>query len=72
MSIRRRLTAVFRSTRTVQVPDPLQVLEASYRQQLDLLETARRNTADVAANRRRVQLLAGQAAAEEDGLNRQA
>ncbi|NKX54700.1 PspA/IM30 family protein [Arthrobacter mobilis] len=74
MSIRRRFSAIFRSTRTdaAEVPDPLQRLDASYQQQLDLLESARRSTADVAANRRRVQLLAEQAAAEAESLNRQA
>jgi phage shock protein A len=73
MSIRRRISAVFRSTRAAApAPDPLSTLDASYQQQLDLLEAARRSTADVAANRRRVQLLAGQAAAEADRLNRQA
>jgi phage shock protein A len=74
VSIRRRITAIVRSTRTApaQAPDPLVSLDASYQQQLDMLEAARRSTADVAAHRRRVQLLAGQAGAQVESLNRQA
>jgi phage shock protein A len=74
VSIRRRITAIVRSTRTApaEAPDPLVRLDASYQQQLDMLEAARRSTADVAAHRRRVQLLAGQAAAQVDAFNRQA
>lgn len=74
MSIRRRLTGILRSTRTApaQAPDPLVTLDASYQQQLDMLEAARRSTADVAAHRRRVQLIAEQAAAQVESLNRQA
>lgn len=74
MSIRRRITAIIRTTRTApaEAPNPLASLDASYQQQLDALDAARRSAADVAANRRRVQLLAGQAAAEAERLNRQA
>lgn len=74
MSIRRRISAIIRSTRTAPGPDPnpLETLDATYQQQLDLLETARRSTADVAANCRRVELLAGQAAAEAAAFDRQA
>jgi len=74
VSIRRRLIGIIRSTRTApaETPDPLVSLDASYQQQLDMLEAARRSTADVAAHRRRVQLVAEQAAAQVESLNRRA
>jgi len=72
VSIRRRIAGIVRPTRTAPAPDPLASLDASYQQQLDMLEAARRSTADVAAHRRRVQLLAEQAAAQVESLNRQA
>jgi len=74
VSIRRRITAIVRSTRPAPAaaPDPLVSLDASYQQQLDMLEAVRRSTADVAAHRPRAQLPAGQAAAPGEALNRQA
>jgi phage shock protein A len=74
MPIRRRITAIFRSTRTgpEAAEDPLRALDTSYQEQLDLLDASRRSTADVAAHHRRVQLLAEQAAAETNRLNRAA
>jgi len=75
MSIGRRLGRIIRANRSArQLPpaDPMQTLDETYANQLDLLDQARRSAADVAANRRRVELLADQAAAEVAALDRAA
>ncbi|NMR31307.1 PspA/IM30 family protein [Crystallibacter degradans] len=75
MSIGRRLSRIIRAKRSAasQEPEnPISSLDGAHQHQLDLLDQARRSVADVAANRRRVELLAEQAAAEVASLNRSA
>ncbi|MHB1064454.1 MAG: PspA/IM30 family protein [Georgenia sp.] len=71
MSIRRRLFDVARARRAARqpAPDPVQAFEAAYQEQVTQLEQAHRAVADVAAQRRRVEILADQAAAEEADQN---
>ncbi|NOJ60094.1 PspA/IM30 family protein [Arthrobacter sp. 260] len=78
MSLGHRISRIVRANRTAakdakQKPtDPIQTVEQAHRQQLDLVDKARRSVADLAANRHRLDLLAGEARAELDHLERQA
>ncbi len=75
MSIGRRISRIVRANRTAakeKPTDPIQTVEQAHRQQLDLVDQARRSVADLAANRHRLELLAGEARAELDQLERRA
>ncbi|WP_026553501.1 PspA/IM30 family protein [Arthrobacter sp. H20] len=75
MSIGRRISRIVRAKRTAvkeKSSDPIQTVDDAHRQQLDLVDKARRSVADLAANRHRLELLAGEAGAELDRLDRQA
>lgn len=74
MSLRRRLADAARARRTARqpAPDPAAAFEAAYQEQVTQLDQARRAVADVAAQRRRVEVLAEQAASEETDQNARA
>jgi phage shock protein A len=78
LSIRNRLGRIVRANRTERAAkrqgpvDPVQAVEAAHAQQVARLDQARRSVADLAANRRRVEILAQQAYAEVGHWDRQA
>lgn len=78
MSIRDRLGRIVRTGRTERAArrqgpaNPVQAVEAAQAEQFRRLDQARRSVADLAANRRRVQVLAQQADAERQQWERQA
>ncbi|MHA7294968.1 PspA/IM30 family protein [Arthrobacter sp. HLT1-21] len=75
MSIGRRISRIVRANRTAakeKPTDPIQTVDEAHRQQLDLVDKARRSVADLTANRHRLELLAGEARAELNQLERAA
>lgn len=78
MSIRNRLGRIVRANRAERTArrqgpvDPVQAVETAQTEQFRRLDQARRSVADLAANRRRVEVLAQQASAERQQWDRQA
>ncbi|MPV37537.1 PspA/IM30 family protein [Georgenia subflava] len=75
MSIRARLSRIVRANRAARKSapaDPVQTVEAAHAQQVEHLDRARRSVADLAAQRRRVEVLTHRARADEQSWNRQA
>jgi phage shock protein A len=75
MSLSRRLALVFRtkaSRMLDRAEDPREVLDYSYRRQLELLAQVRRGVADVATSRKRLELQMEQLRGSADRLSEQA
>ncbi|MEP7192969.1 MAG: PspA/IM30 family protein [Actinomycetota bacterium] len=75
MTISGRLTMLFKAeaSRVLdRAQDPRETLDCSYQKQLELLQQVRRGVADVATNRKRLELQAEKLASSADKLLRQA
>lgn len=75
MSIGRRISRMVRANRSAKrekPTDPIQTVEQAHRQQLDLVDQARRSVADLVASRHRLELLCAEAQSELDRLDRRA